>query len=215
EMVDFWDVMTNPTLLIHFPHTIFGALAVAGSMLLGIAWYHLWKRRKDGIDTVDGQGYVVVGSSGSKARDEADYRGWRSSFRWGGWIAIVAFLGTAFTGHTQAQMMIEQQPLKMASAEAACHDGTGFSVLSVASGDSGGATTCDDVAGGFEIPWLLSSPAHNDFTAPAEGVNSLSPKNAEACGTPVPDDPRYGERAGAEIEYLPVMEVAYWGFSLI
>src|SRR5690625_3513465 len=101
QMVDFWAVMTIPTLLMHFPHTIFGALAVAGSMLLGIAWYHLWKRRKDGIDTVDDNGYVVVGSTGSKARDETDYKGWRSSFRWGGWIAIVAFLGTAFTVHAQ------------------------------------------------------------------------------------------------------------------
>ncbi len=215
EMVDFWAVMTNPTLLVHFPHTIFGALAVAGSMLLGIAWYHLWKRRKEGIDTVDGTGYVVVGSTGSKARDEIDYKGWRTSFRWGGWIAIVAFLGTAFTGHAQAQMMIEQQPLKMASAEAACHDGTGFSVLSVASRDGDGATTCDDIVGVFEIPGLLSFLAHNDFTTPVEGVNTLIPQYEEAFGTHLPDDPRYGERAGAEIDYLPIMEVTYWGFRLM
>ncbi|MDN5704792.1 MAG: cytochrome ubiquinol oxidase subunit I [Yaniella sp.] len=215
QMVDFWAVMTNPTLLVHFPHTIFGALAVAGSMLLGIGWYHLWKRRKEGIDTVDKHGYVVVGSTGSKARDEVDYKGWRSSFRWGGWIAIVAFLGTAFTGHTQAQMMIQQQPLKMAAAEAACHDGTGFSLLSVASRDGEGATTCNDVVGVFEIPGLLSFLAHNDFTTPVEGVNSLIPQYEEAFGTHLPDDPRYGERAGSEIEYLPIMEVTYWGFRLM
>src|SRR5699024_3903933 len=126
EMADIWAVLTNPTLLVHFPHTIFGALAVAGSMLFGISWYHLWKRRKEGIDTVDENGYVVVGSTGAKAGDDADCGGWRASVRWGGWIAAFAFSGTAFTGHAQAQMMIQQQPLKMAAAEAACHDGTGF-----------------------------------------------------------------------------------------
>ena len=42
----------QPDLLLHFPHTIFGALAVAGSMLLGTPGISM-ERRKDGIDTVD------------------------------------------------------------------------------------------------------------------------------------------------------------------
>ena len=55
-MVDVWAVLTNNTLLVAFPHTIFGALSVAGGFLLGISWYHLWKRRRDGIDTVGADG---------------------------------------------------------------------------------------------------------------------------------------------------------------
>lgn len=216
QMIDIWAVLTNPTLLVHFPHTIFGALSVAGSMLFGVAWYHLWKRRKDGIDSVNTNGEVIIGATGSKARDGIDHTVWRTSFRWGGWIALGAFLGTAFTGHAQAQMMIEQQPMKMAAAEAACHDGTGFSVLTVGDiSNTDGATTCDDVVGVFEIPGLLSYLAYGDFNTDVPGVNTLIPIYEENFGTHLPDDPMYGERAGSEIEYLPVMEVTYWGFRLM
>ena len=44
---------------------------------------------------------------------------------------MISFAGTALTGDLQGKLMFEQQPMKMAAAEAACHDGTGFSVLSV------------------------------------------------------------------------------------
>ncbi|REE03314.1 cytochrome ubiquinol oxidase subunit I [Citricoccus nitrophenolicus] len=214
-MNDIWAVLTNNTLLVHFPHTLAGALSVAGGFLLGIAWFHLWKRRRDGIDTVAADGTVVVGTTGSKGRDETDYRVWYSSLRWGAWIALVAFLGTAFSGHAQAQLMIQQQPLKMAAAEAACHDGTAFSVLSVADLRSDGATDCDDVVGVFEVPGLLSFLAHNNFTTDVPGVNTLIPQYQEDYGTHLPDDPMYGERAGQEIDYLPVMEVTYWGFRIM
>ncbi|MEV4901583.1 cytochrome ubiquinol oxidase subunit I [Citricoccus sp. NPDC055426] len=214
-MNDIWAVLTNNTLLVHFPHTLAGALSVAGGFLLGIAWFHLWKRRRDGIDTVTADGTVVVGTTGSRARDETDYRVWYRSLRWGAWIALVAFLGTAFTGHAQAQLMIHQQPLKMAAAEAACHDGTAFSVLSVANPRTEGATDCSDVVGVFEIPGLLSFLAHNDFTTDVPGVNTLIPQYQEAYGTHLPDEPMYGERAGMEIDYLPVMEVTYWGFRIM
>ena len=214
-MVDIWAVLGNDTLWVAFPHTIFGALAVAGGFLLGIAWWHLWKRRVDGIDSVDAQGNVVVGTTGSKGRDEIDHGVWFSSLRWGGWIAIVAFLGTAFTGHAQAQLMIHQQPMKMASAEAACHDGTSFSILTVGDLRSSGATTCDDIVGVFEVPGLLSYLAYSDFDTPVKGVNTLLPEYQEKYGTHLPDDPIYGERAGMEINYLPIMEVTYWGFRLM
>ncbi len=62
QMVDAWAVFTNNTALVAFPHTLTGAIAVAGGFLLGISWYHLWRRRRDGIDTVDANGRVVVGA---------------------------------------------------------------------------------------------------------------------------------------------------------
>lgn len=215
-MNDIWAVLTNNTLLVHFPHTIFGALAVAGGFLFGVAWYHLHKRRVDGIDTVDENGHVIVGTTESKARDAVDHKVWRTAFCWGGWVALVAFLGTAFTGHAQAQLMIQQQPLKMAAAEAACHDGTAFSVFSFADrSETDGATTCDDIVGVFEIPGLLSFLAHDNFTTSVDGINTLIPEYEENFGTHLPEDPMYGERSGAEVDYLPVVEVTYWGFRLM
>ena len=42
----------------------------------------------------------------------------RPSLKLGAWAIIVAFVGVAVTGHFQAQVMTEQQPMKMAAAEA-------------------------------------------------------------------------------------------------
>src|ERR671921_28302 len=178
-MTDAWAVFTNNTALVAVPHTLFGALAVAGGFLLGIAWYHLWRRRRDGVDAV---------------------------------VAMISFAGTALTGDLQGKLMFEQQPMKMAAAEAACHDGTGFSVLSVG---NLGSQNCDDIVALIEVPGILSYLAKGDFTTEVKGVNSLLPQYKEAYGTHLPDNPIYGERAGQEIDYLPVMEVTYWGFRMM
>lgn len=213
---DIGAVLTNPILLTHFPHTLMGAYAVGGGFLLGISWYHLWRRRADGIDTVDADGRVGGGETGSAARDRQDHTVWLRSLRIGAVVAIIGFVGTAFTGHAQAQQMIENQPLKMASAEAACHDGTAFSVFSFADlSNRSGATTCDDVVGVVEIPGLLSYLAYEDFTTPVKGVTTLIPEYEQKYGTHLPDDPMYGERAGMQIDYQPLMEVTYWGFRLM
>ena len=162
-----------------------------------------------------GDGRVVVGTTDSKARDRLDHRVWITSLRAGAAVAIVGFLGTAFTGHAQAQQMIEFQPTKMASAEAACHDGTAFSVLTLGDLGAGDRTTCTDVTTVIELPGLLSYLAYEDFTTPVPGLNSLLPDFEERYGTHLPDDPLYGERAGAPIDYQPLMEVTYWGFRLM
>ncbi len=216
-MVDAWAVFTNNTALVTFPHTIFGGFAVAGGFLLGISWYHLHKRRSSGIDVVNGSGHLIVGESATlgRNRDKVDYKVWIKSLRIGAAIALVSFLGVAFSGHAQAQLMFEQQPMKMAAAEAACHDGTGFSILSIGNLRSEGATTCDDMVAVWELPGLLSFLAHNDFDTEIKGVNTLLPEYQEKYGTHLPDDPIYGERAGSEINYLPIMEVTYWGFRLM
>lgn len=216
-MTDAWAVFTNNTALVTFPHTVFGAFAVAGGFLLGISWFHLYRRRAEGIDTVDNGGRVVVGEDLSKGRnrDKTDYRVWISSLRIGAVIALVSFVGVAFSGHEQAKLMFEQQPMKMAAAEAACHDGTGFSVLTIGDVNGEGATSCDDVVAVFELPGLLSFLANGDFHTPVPGVNGLIPEYQEKYGTHYPDEEYLGKYAGQEINYLPVMEVTYWGFRLM
>lgn len=212
-MTDIWAVLTNNTALAAYTHTLFGAMAVAGGFLLGIAWYQLWRRRKDGIDTVDARGRVVVGEAPDiPGRDRADHGVWIRSLRIGAAVAVVAFAGVAVTGDLQAKLMYEQQPLKMAAAEAACHTGTEFSVLSI--GDLG-AQDCDSVTTILAVPGLLSFLAKGDFETELPGINDLIPQYQEAYGLTLPDDPRYGERAGQTIEYLPLMEVTYWGFRIM
>jgi cytochrome d ubiquinol oxidase subunit I len=180
---------------------------------VGISWYQLWQRRRDGIDTVDATGRVVVGESALiPGRDRIDHSVWIRSLRIGAVVAILGFGGVAITGDAQAKLMFEQQPLKMAAAEAACHDGTSFSVLSIA---PLGGQDCSAVVGVIEIPGILSFLAHGDFDTEIKGVNTLIPEYQAKYGTNLPDDAIYGDRAGQEINYLPIMEVTYWGFRLM
>lgn len=213
QMVDAWAVFTNNTALVAFFHTMTGALAVAGGFLLGISWYHLWRRRRDGIDTVDAKGRVVVGESKTiPGRDKTDHSVWIKSLRFGAVVAMIAFAGSAVSGDMSGKLMFEQQPMKMAAAEAACHDGTSFSILSV--GDLS-SKDCSKVVAVMEIPGLLSFLAHNDFTTDIKGVNTLVPEYQAKYGSTLPDNPLYGDRAGQAINYVPVMAVTYWGFRMM
>ncbi len=212
-MTDAWAVFTNNTALVAVPHTLFGALAVAGAFLLGIAWYHLWRRRHDGIDTIGADGKVIPGeAAGILGRDRNDHTVWIRSLRIGAVVAMISFAGTAVTGDLQGKLMFEQQPMKMAAAEAACHDGTGFSVLSVG---NVGSKNCNDIVAVIEVPGILSFLAKGDFTTEVKGVNSLLDEYKAKYGTTVPDNPIYGDRAGQQIQYVPVMEVTYWGFRMM
>ncbi|GAA4040426.1 cytochrome ubiquinol oxidase subunit I [Arthrobacter methylotrophus] len=211
-MTDAWAVFTNNTALVAVPHTLFGALGVAGAFLLGIAWYHLWRRRHDGIDTVGADGRAIAGETNIPGRDKADYKVWIRSLRIGAVVAMISFAGTAFTGDMQGKLMFEQQPMKMAAAEAACHDGTGFSVLSVG---NVGSKNCNDIVAVIEVPGILSFLAKGDFTTEVKGVNGLLDVYKAKYGTNLPNDPLYGDRAGQQIQYVPVMEVTYWGFRMM
>ncbi|MET3811128.1 cytochrome ubiquinol oxidase subunit I [Arthrobacter sp. UYEF3] len=211
-MTDAWAVFTNNTALVAVPHTLFGSLAVAGAFLLGIAWYHLWRRRHEGIDTVGPDGKVIPGEADIPGRDRADHAVWIRSLRIGAVVAMISFAGTAITGDLQGKLMFEQQPMKMAAAEAACHDGTGFSVLSIG---NVGSKNCDDVVAVIEVPGVLSFLAKGNFSTEVKGVNSLLGQYKADYGTHLPDNPIYGDRAGQEIQYVPVMEVTYWGFRMM
>lgn len=212
-LVDIWAVLTNNTAIAAYTHTLFGSLGVGGGFLIGIAWYQLWQRRKDGIDTVDANKRVVVGEAPTiPGRDRADHSVWITSLRIGAVVAIVGFAGVAFTGDLQGKLMFNQQPMKMAAAEAACETGTGFSVLAI--GDLT-AKNCDQVVNIIEIPGLLSFLANGDFTTEVTGVNDLIPTYQAKYGTSIPDDAIYGDRAGQTINYVPVMAVTYWGFRIM
>ena len=111
QMVDAWAVFTNNTALVAFFHTMTGALAVAGGFLLGISWYHLWRRRKDGIDTLDATGRVVVGDSKTiPGRDKRDHAMWIKSLRIGAVVAMIAFAGSSISGDLSGNCLLYTSP---------------------------------------------------------------------------------------------------------
>lgn len=205
KLVDIWAVLTNNTALNTYCHVLTSSLAVGGAFLLGIAWYQLWRRRQDGIDTVDASGRVVVGEDPSiTGRDKADHGLWLTSLRIGAVVAVVAFIGVAITGDMQGKLMFQQQPMKMASAEAACETGTSFSVFAI--GDVG-SSDCSKVTNVIEIPGVLSYLAKGDFSTNVTGVNELVPQYQQKYGSTT--------ASGATVNYQPSMAVTYWGFRIM
>jgi cytochrome bd ubiquinol oxidase subunit I len=186
QLTSIWAVLTNSTVLAAFPHAVFGAFAVAATFLVGIGAWRLW-RSPEGI--------------------------WRSSVRLGAWVGVVAFAGLAISGDLQSKLMFEQQPMKMASAEALCHteEPAGFSVFALGDVSS---PDCENVKS-VTVPALLSFLAKGDFTAPVTGVEDLVEQYREKYGTNYPVDPRLGELSGQPIDYVPNLPVTYWSFRLM
>ncbi|WP_418155181.1 cytochrome ubiquinol oxidase subunit I [Actinoalloteichus caeruleus] len=195
RLTSVWELLTNSTVLAAFPHTIAGSFAVAGSFLVGIAAWHLARRHRD------------------TPKDDPDRRVWHRSLRLGGWVGVVSFAAVAITGDLQAKLMFEQQPMKMAAAEALCHTEApaGFSVFAV--GDVS-RPDCESVKS-ITVPGLLSMLAHSDFSTEVRGVEQLVDEYTERYGTNYPDDPRLGEMAGQPIDYVPSLPITYWGFRLM
>ncbi|MFE9771120.1 cytochrome ubiquinol oxidase subunit I [Streptomyces sp. NPDC005931] len=167
ELTDFWLVLTQNTTLNQVFHSFSAAFLTGGAFMVGIAAFHLMRRK-----------HVPV---------------MRTSLRLGLVTLAVGGLFTAISGDTLGKVMYEQQPMKMAAAEA-LWDGEGpapFSVFAYGDVDEGH----NKVA--LEIPGLLSFLAHSDFESYVPGINDTNEALQEQFG---PGD------------YKPIVPVAYWGF---
>jgi len=188
RLTSIWAVLGNSTLLAAYPHTIAGAFAVAGAFLVGIAAWQLWRAKPDG-DV------------------------WRSSVKLGAWVGVAAFAALLVSGDQQGRLMFDQQPMKMAAAEALCHteQPAGFSVFAV--GDVADPD-CESVKS-ITVPALLSFLAEGDFHSKVAGVDDLVTRYEQKYGSHYPVDPRLGELSGKPIDYVPMLPVTYWGFRLM
>ena len=176
EMIDVGKVLTNSTLLAAYPHVIAGALMTAAVFVGGISAWLIMKRRD--------------------LHTESDLVGLRRSVRMSIWLTFVAGIAVALSGHFQTRLMFEQQPMKMAAAEALCNTetGPGLSILSVGNVDS----ECD--VRSLIIPKALSLLATDTTDATIPGVKDLNKSYAEKYG---PGD------------YRPNLIITYWGFRLM
>ncbi len=171
ELVDIWAVLTNSTTLAAYPHVISGAVLTAAVFVAGIsAW---WLMRHTAIDV--------------------DHEGFTRALKTGLWVTIVAGAALSLSGHFQTRLMFEQQPMKMAAAEALCdtESGAGLSVFAI--GDV--SAECD--VRSLVIPGLLSFLATDNWNAEIPGVIDTQARYQELYG---PGD------------YRPNLIVTYWGF---
>jgi cytochrome d ubiquinol oxidase subunit I len=170
ELTDIWAVLTNPTTLVTFPHVIFGAFLAAAAFVLGVSAWFLLRKRETSL--------------------------FRPAMRLGMAVALVSAVGVSFTGHWQAQLMTEQQPMKMAAAEALWEDekAAGFSLFAVGDVENGRNHV------NLQIPYGLSILATNTPDGEVEGINDIQ-KRYEAM---------YGPG-----DYVPAVGIAYWSFRLM
>ena len=198
-------VLTNITALAAFPHVIAGAWLVAGAFLVGVASWHMVrhhnKAREAGLETEDGQVHHTM------ARDM-----YRPAVRFGVVFMLISGVLLVITGDFQAKIMFEQQPMKMASAEALCEtqESAPFSILTVGGPDAF-SEDCDGVTHLIEIPYVTSILATYDPNAQLQGVEDLNAQYQEQFGDTALDI--HGDEVTAD--YRPNLFVTYWSFRLM
>jgi cytochrome d ubiquinol oxidase subunit I len=185
ELSSIWKVLTNSTQLVTFPHTIFAAFMTASALLVTVSAWHL-RRSKENADPVH-----------------------RAVAKLGLGVLIVSAVGVSFVGHVQGQIMTDQQPMKMAAAEALWHTekGADFSLFAYAPLDEGTKGDNSENKFNLTIPNGLSILAKNRADATVQGIDEVG--KAEAA--------KYGATTGltSPASYVPVVWLAYWTFRLM
>jgi len=170
ELVDIKAVLTQKTALATFFHTVPSAAFTAGAFIAGISTYLIIKKR--------------------------DTEMARSTFKMGAITMLVSFILVGVSGDLTARVMTEQQPMKMAAAEALYNsqNNAPFSLLTIG--------TLDGSKSVFQIgvPSMLSFMSTGNFDGVVEGVNDLEAK--------------YDKQFGAG-DYTPNIPLAYWSFRLM
>lgn len=152
ELTDFWAVLSQNTTLVVVFHTLTAAFLTGAAFMIGIAAYHLARRK-----------HVEV---------------MRTSLRLALVTAVVAGMLTAVSGDLLGKVMFKQQPMKMAAAEA-LWDGESpapFSIFAYGDVDKGHNTVA------IEVPGLLSFLAKDDFTSYVPGINDVNKAEQAAYG---------------------------------
>ncbi|MFC7218022.1 cytochrome ubiquinol oxidase subunit I [Streptomyces polyrhachis] len=187
ELTDFLQVLTQNTALAQFAHTMTAAFLTGGAFMAGVAAWHLAVK---GARQGSGQGF----GQGAGSRHIPVMR---TSLRIGLVAMVVCGLLTALTGDRLGKIMYEQQPMKMAAAEALWETEAPapFSVFAVGDVERGRNVVA------IEIPGLLSFLAHDNFSEAVPGVNDTAEQLER----------RYGEEFAIS-DWRPNVPVAYWSF---
>ena len=171
-MVDFWALVTNPHIFVQFPHVITAGMSTAALFVLAVSAYRLLRK------------------------EEATAQMFRRSFRIAAIYGIISIIGVIVVGHSQAQHMVQAQPMKMAAAEALWEtEGSApMSLLTI-----GNEPELKDVWA-IKVPGLLSFLAYNNFTAEVQGIKNIQADYEQTYGPG---------------NYIPPVAVSYWTFRFM
>ena len=170
ELTSIWKLLTNSTQLVTFPHTVLGAGMTAGAVVLAMSAWHLRRPNPEPMHLMTLKASAAV--------------------------VLVCGIGVSLVGHAQGQVMTDQQPMKMAAAEALWRttDHAPFSLFAV------GDVSKGENKVNLTVPDGLSILAENDPGATVEGILDVQADEVAAYGPG---------------SYVPVVWLAYWMFRLM
>jgi cytochrome d ubiquinol oxidase subunit I len=169
-MTDFFALILNPNVWVQFPHTIAAAFVTSAFFVLGISAYHLLRNSNTELFKRSFQIAAIIGS-----------------------ISVILL---ALNGHSQAQHMIESQPMKMAAAEALfeTESPASFSLLTI--GDLEQRSEVFSI----RLPGLLCLLSYNNLDCEIMGIYDLQAQYEAAFGPG---------------NYIPPLAVVYWAFRIM
>ena len=167
EMTDFIALIFNPNVQVQYPHVLAAGLTTASFFILGISAYNLLRQSNADLFSRSFQIAAIFGIIG---------------------VGLVIL-----NGHTQAQHMVQVQPMKIATAEGLfqTQDPASFSLLTI-----GNAQGTGDIFS-IRIPDALSLLAYNQLSGEVKGINDLQAEYVQKYG---PGD------------YVPPAWIMYWSF---
>ena len=170
-MENFAQVATNPNVLYQFPHVFFAGMSTAAFVVIGLSAYLYLQKRGD--------------------RAMLDL-----SVRWATIYGLIGVIMVMTVGHFQGQFLVEEQPSKMAAAEALWHSEqpADFSLFAIPNEKT--QTNALEI----KIPKFLSFLSYNDFTSKVEGIDEVQAKM----------EAKYGPG-----DYIPPVGITYWSFRLM
>ena len=170
-MVDFFAVVFNPNIWTQFPHVISSGFVTASFFVMGISAYHLVRQSKN-------------------------MSLFRRSFQIASVIGLLGVVLVILTGHSQAQHIVEVQPMKMASAEALweTEDPASMSIFSIGNQEEGRNVFS------INAPGLLSLLACNQLDCAVQGINDIQAEYEQLYGPG---------------NYVPPVFITYWSFRIM
>ena len=170
ELTNFFEMLFQNTAVVAWLHTVSAAFLVAGSLVCGVSAWLLMKGRSKAMAT--------------------------STVTLGAIVTIIAGVFVGITGDADGKIMVVQQPMKMAAAEALYESAAPapFSIFTIGTLDGSKPLVT------VEIPGALSFLSCGNFTCEVQGINNLQAQYEQKFG------PGY---------YAPNIPITYWGFRLM
>jgi cytochrome d ubiquinol oxidase subunit I len=144
EITDFWAMVFSPSSLDRLFHTLCGAWQAGAFLVVSVSAWYLLKRRHEEFA--------------------------RASLRVGLSVGLMASLLQLVSGHTSAQGVAKNQPVKLAAFEGLYETSSNAPLILF-----GWVDEKNEKAMGPKIPGLLSFLAHNDATKPVTGLREAAP----------------------------------------